>query len=66
MKERFHFSAHSDRESLFSIAERLRPSRVILVHGDPSALEWLASAINERLPGTTVHTASEAEPIPLD
>lgn len=38
--ESFDLSAHSSREHLAAYAERLRPGKIILVHGDESAQAW--------------------------
>src|SRR5205823_12563250 len=38
--EQFQFSAHASRESLIGFAARLAPKKVVLVHGDPLAVEW--------------------------
>jgi cleavage and polyadenylation specificity factor subunit 3 len=55
--ESFRFSAHSRREDLLSIVAALRPSRVILVHGDETAIAWMGNAILEAHPGMKVHSA---------
>jgi len=52
--ESFSLSAHGRREALLDLACRLRPGRVVLVHGDPPALEWFRAQLAERLPGTPV------------
>lgn len=43
--ERFRFSAHSLREDLIKIANKLNPEKVILIHGDPPAIDWVGSEI---------------------
>ncbi|NNL22541.1 MAG: MBL fold metallo-hydrolase, partial [Ignavibacteriaceae bacterium] len=37
----FKFSAHSNREGLLSIVDKLNPGEIILVHGDPDAIDWM-------------------------
>jgi Cft2 family RNA processing exonuclease len=61
----FRFSAHSRREELLSIVDRLRPNRVILVHGDEPAIHWMGNAILEAYPATKVHTAEIGKEIDI-
>lgn len=42
---RFHFSAHSRRSELVKMAEKMRPKRVILVHGGRRSLAWMRDAL---------------------
>jgi cleavage and polyadenylation specificity factor subunit 3 len=53
----FRFSAHSRREELVSIVDALTPARVILVHGDEAAINWMGNAILEAYPSMKVHIA---------
>ncbi len=41
----FRFSAHAKREDLISIIKKLKPAKVILVHGDPEAIDWMGSQL---------------------
>jgi cleavage and polyadenylation specificity factor subunit 3 len=43
--EQFRFSSHAKREGLLEIVNRLSPENVILVHGDPAAIDWIGGAI---------------------
>ena len=43
--EVFDFSAHSQREDILAYIRRLQPKKVVLVHGDPGALEWFRSSL---------------------
>lgn len=43
--DQFQFSAHASRESLIAFAERLSPKKVVLVHGDPLAVEWMRARL---------------------
>lgn len=43
--KQFRFSAHSRREDLLKIVKKLKPKKVILVHGDPPAIDWMGAAI---------------------
>jgi predicted metal-dependent RNase len=64
--ETFDFSGHSDREGLRTYARNLKPRRIILVHGDPPALEWFQRTLREDLPGCEVAIAMPNTPIPLN
>jgi Cft2 family RNA processing exonuclease len=52
--EQFQFSAHASRESLIAFAERLAPKKILLVHGDPLAVEWVRSRLVSDLPNSEV------------
>jgi Cft2 family RNA processing exonuclease len=52
--ETFNFSAHSNREGIRAYVNRARPKKLILVHGDPNAIGWLAQTLQADLPGTQV------------
>ena len=52
--EQFQFSAHASRESLVDYAKKLAPPKIVLVHGDPSAVEWMRKTLVAGLPGTEV------------
>lgn len=52
--EEFQFSAHAPRESLLDYIKRLAPKKVVLVHGDPPAVEWFRAATAAALPGSEV------------
>ncbi len=41
----FKFSAHSKREGILKLVERTNPKNVILVHGDPPAIDWVGNSI---------------------
>jgi Cft2 family RNA processing exonuclease len=60
-----NFSAHSPREDLLDYAVRLRPSTIILVHGDPAAMEWFRSQLATKLPATRVVIAQPGVPVDL-
>lgn len=48
--EVFQFSAHSNRLELMSMIRRLRPRRLVLVHGEPAAMEWLRDRTRAEFP----------------
>jgi Cft2 family RNA processing exonuclease len=52
--QQFQFSAHASRESLIDYAKRLAPKKIVLVHGDPPAVEWMRAKLTSDLPGTEV------------
>ncbi|MFN2507650.1 MAG: MBL fold metallo-hydrolase [Chthoniobacterales bacterium] len=52
--ESFQFSAHASRESIVSYVKKLAPKKVVLVHGDPPAVEWVRAQIAAELPGSEV------------
>jgi Cft2 family RNA processing exonuclease len=52
--EQFQFSAHATRESLIEYAKRISPKKILLVHGDPPAVEWMRSTLMNKLPGSEV------------
>lgn len=64
--ESFDFSGHSDRELLVDYAKKLNPSQIILVHGDPDAIEWMRTRLVLELPQTTVIVPDPGKTYPLD
>jgi Cft2 family RNA processing exonuclease len=52
--EQFQFSAHATREALIDYAKRLSPKKIVLVHGDPPAVEWMRMTLSAELPGAEV------------
>lgn len=52
--QQFQFSAHASRESLIEYAKKVAPKKVVLVHGDPPAVEWMRAKLVADLPGTEV------------
>jgi len=52
--EQFQFSAHASRESLIGFAERLAPRKVLLIHGDPLAVEWMRARLASDLPNSEI------------
>ena len=52
--EQFQFSAHASRESLIAYALKLAPKKILLVHGDPGAVEWMRTQLSMQLPGSEV------------
>jgi Cft2 family RNA processing exonuclease len=52
--EKFQFSAHASRESLLAYAIKLAPKEILLVHGDPAAVEWMRAQLAAQLPNNDV------------
>ena len=52
--EQFQFSAHAKRESLIDYAKKLAPKKIVLIHGDPPAVEWMRARLSTELPGSKV------------
>ena len=52
--QEFQFSAHATRESLIEYAKKLAPKKIVLVHGDLPAIEWMRAKLVAELPATEV------------
>jgi Cft2 family RNA processing exonuclease len=52
--EQFQFSAHATREALIQYAKRISPRKIVLVHGDPPAVEWMRDTLAAELPDSEV------------
>jgi Cft2 family RNA processing exonuclease len=52
--EQFQFSAHATRETLVAYAKRVSPKKILLVHGDPPAIEWMRATLSHELPAAEV------------
>jgi Cft2 family RNA processing exonuclease len=52
--KQFQFSAHASRESLIDYAKKLGPKKIVLVHGDPSAVAWMRAKLIVDLPKAEV------------
>ena len=52
--EQFQFSAHATRESLVAYARKISPKKILLVHGDPPAVEWMRGILSKELPSSEV------------
>jgi Cft2 family RNA processing exonuclease len=47
--EQFQFSAHATRESLVAYARKISPKKILLVHGDSPAVEWVRGILSKEL-----------------
>ena len=52
--ETFQFSAHASRESIVAYVKKIAPKKVVLVHGDLPAVEWVRAQIATALPDSEV------------
>jgi Cft2 family RNA processing exonuclease len=52
--EQFQFSAHASRESILAYIKKVAPKKVVLVHGDVPAVEWVRTAAAASLPESEV------------
>src|SRR5947207_2438898 len=52
--EQFQFSAHATRESLVDYAKRIAAEKILLVHGDPPAVEWMRATLSNELSDSEV------------
>jgi Cft2 family RNA processing exonuclease len=50
----FQFSAHAPRESVVAYVKKLAPRKVLLVHGDPPAVEWTRAQLAAALPDSEI------------
>ena len=63
--EQFQFSAHATREGLIEYARKISPRKIVLVHGDPPAVEWMRATLAAELPTTNVIIPTPGEEIGL-
>ena len=63
--EQFNFSAHSTRESLRTYVNKVRPKKVVLVHGDASAVGWFQVNLTADLPGSEILVPTPGVPLEL-
>jgi Cft2 family RNA processing exonuclease len=61
----FNFSAHASRESIRAYVNKVRPKKVLLVHGDPAALEWFRGTLQADLPQSEIILPEPGKPLEL-
>ncbi|HMB89652.1 MAG TPA: MBL fold metallo-hydrolase RNA specificity domain-containing protein, partial [Rhodothermales bacterium] len=61
--DRFRFSGHSHRRDLIQLVERLRPKKVLLVHGEAEAREWMKDNIQFFYPEVDVLLPEVGKPL---
>ncbi len=52
--QQFQFSAHATRESLVTYAVKMAPKKIVLVHGDVPAVEWMRATLAAALPASEI------------
>lgn len=62
----FRFSAHSKREELVSLVKKLNPDKVVLIHGDKDAINWMGATILKQFTGKKVYAAENFNEIIFD
>lgn len=63
--ESFDFSGHASREALRAYATRVSPKKILLIHGDPDAAEWMRGTLSTDLPECDVIVPEPGVSIPL-
>ena len=63
--QEFNFSAHATRESIRAYVNKVRPKKVILVHGDAPAIEWFRATLAADLPQSDILTPTPGVPLAL-
>lgn len=63
--EKFNFSGHASRESMRAYVNKVRPKKIVLVHGDLPAIEWFTETFRGDLPGSEVITPTPGVPLAL-
>jgi len=62
----FRFSAHSKREEIVSLVKKLNPDKIVLIHGDKEAIDWMGASILKQFPGKKVYAAANFKEIIFD
>jgi Cft2 family RNA processing exonuclease len=62
----FKFSAHSKREELLEIVNKINPDNVVLVHGDKEAINWVGASLIKLQKGKKVYSAEVGKKISFD
>jgi len=62
----FRLSAHSKREELVSLVKKLNPDKVVLIHGDKEAIDWIGASILKQFPAKKVFAAENFKEIIFD
>lgn len=63
---KFRFPSHARREGLLNIAGKLKPEKIILVHGDEESIKWVGSEILKIDKNRKVFAAVSGKHINLD
>lgn len=63
---KFQFPSHSNREEIFSLIKKTKPSQVVLVHGEDEARDWFGYNILKEYPNTKVYAPSTGAEIIIE
>ncbi len=63
--ESFDLSAHSSREQIAEYVEKVRPKKLVLVHGEEPAQMWFTRRFAETIPETEIIRPEMHQPIEL-
>lgn len=63
--DRFRFSGHSNRRDLLRVVDSMQPKKVVLVHGEPDAREWMHDHIKADHPEIDVYLPEGGEVLSL-
>ena len=63
--EVFNFSAHASRESIRTWVNKVAPKKIVLVHGDPPAIDWFLQTFSSDLPDSEIIIPQPGVPIDL-
>ena len=62
---RFYFPSHSKREDLIRVVKKTNPKKVILIHGDKEAQDWMGYNILHSYPHIKLYAAEPSKEIHL-
>lgn len=62
----FRFSAHSKREELVLLVKKLHPDKIVLVHGEKTAIDWVGNSILRQFKSKKVFASENFKPILFD
>lgn len=63
--KKFRFTAHSRRSDIIGFLQDIKPSRIILTHGDDDSIDYMGKNLLSVLDGTKVHGAEKGKRIKL-
>ena len=63
--DRFRFSGHSHRRDLLSLVDMMQPEKIVLVHGETKAREWMADNIRFFYPEIEVISPAKGQVLSL-
>ena len=64
--EHYDFSGHAQRRLLVEYAKKLKPKKILLVHGDAPALAWFQETLKHDLPNTEIIIPVPGDILALD